>query len=186
MELQEALKKRRSVRKYTDYHVTDDEIKELLEAARIAQSWANTQVWEFIVVRDKAVMEQLVFTYSETNPARKCSLAVSALIVGCARTGVSGSKEGKDVTKYREWFLFDMGIAVQNLCLRAHEMGLGTVVAGLFDHDRCRKILSVPDGYEVVVILPVGRPETAGKEGPPRKELAKFTHLNRFGEPFIS
>lgn len=184
MELQEALKKRRSVRKYTDYRVTDEEIKEVLEAARIAPSWANTQVWEFIVVRDKALMEQITGTYSETNPARKCSLAVSAMIVGCAKSGVSGCKEGRDVTKFKEWFMFDMGLAVQSLCLRAHELGLGTVIVGLFDHARCNSLLSLPEGYETVVVLPIGKPETAGKEGPPRKELATFAHLNKFGTHF--
>ncbi|HPV42751.1 MAG TPA: nitroreductase family protein, partial [Spirochaetota bacterium] len=49
MELKEAILKRRSIRKFTDYQVTDAEIDELLEAARWAPSWANTQVWEFVV-----------------------------------------------------------------------------------------------------------------------------------------
>ena len=185
MELQEAIMKRRSVRKFTDYNVTDDEIKQLLEAARFAPSWANMQPWEFIVVRDKDVINKIADTYSETNPARKCSLAASVLIVGCAKNDLSGFKKGEKVTKFSEWFMFDLGLAVQNMSLKAHEIGLGSVILGLFDHNVCKDVLSVPDGYEVTVILPVGQPVDPDKAGPPRKELGKFVYLNKFGNAFV-
>jgi len=184
MELTEAIQNRRSVRKFTDYSVTDDEIRELLKAAGCAQSWSNTQVWEFIVVRDKTLIEKITGTYSDKNPATKCSLASSVMIIACAKTGVSGCYGGKEVTKFSNWFMFDLGIAVENLCLKAHEIGLGTVVVGLMDHNACKEILSVPDGYEVVAVIPIGKPLAAGKSGPPRKELKDFVHLNKFGKAF--
>jgi len=184
MELSDAILHRRSVRKFTDYAVTDEEIKGLLEAARLAQSWANTQVWEFVVVRDRGLIEKVTGTYVDKNPGTKCSLAASVLIVACAKTGVSGCYGGKDVTKFPNWFMFDLGIAVQNLCLKAHELGLGTVVIGLMDHDACKKIINLPDGYEVVAVLPVGKPAMEPKQGPPRKELNAFVHLNTFGKAF--
>jgi len=186
MEFQEAIEKRRSIRRFTDYYVPDEEILAVIEAARLAQSWANTQVWEFIVVRDREIIQKITSAYSETNPSRKCSNDASALIIACAKTGVSGSKGGHDVTKYPTWFMFDMGIAVQNLCLRAHEMGLGTVVVGLMDHDRCKKVLEIPEGYEVVVAIPIGKPATTPKDGPPRKELKSFVHLDQFGRFMIA
>ncbi len=185
MELLEAIEKRRSVRKFTDDKVTDEQIREILEAARMAPSWANTQVWEFIVIRERETLERIAETYSEFNPARKCTINASALIMACAKRDVSGFKEGKQTTKYNEWFMFDLGLAVQNLCLRAHELGLGTVIAGLFDHDKCREILSVPEGYEVVVSIPVGVPAVAAKKGPPRKELGEFVHKECFGESYF-
>jgi nitroreductase len=157
----------------------------MLEAARWAPSWANTQTWEFVVVRDKSLMEKISSTYSGTNPARKCTIAASALIVGCAKKGMAGSKNGVDVTKYSEWFMFDMGIAAQNICLKGCELGLGTVVVGLMDHDACKKLLSVPDDFEVVVVIPVGKPEAGEKQPTPRKKLESFVHLNKFGMPFI-
>lgn len=184
MELMDAVLNRRSVRKFTDYAVTDDEIRQLMEAARWAPSWANTQVWEFIVIRDKAIMEQIAGTYVDKNPATKCSLAASALIVACARTGVSGCYDGRDVTKFPNWFMFDLGIAVQNLCLKAHELGLGSVVAGFLDHDACKKIVGLPDGYEVVAVLPLGKPAVEGRPGPPRREQSSFVHLNSYGKEF--
>ena len=184
MELDEAITGRRSVRKYSDYIVTDEEIRELIEAARWAPSWANTQVWEFIVVRDRELIEKVTATYVEKNPATKGSLGASALVVACAKTGVSGCYDGKDLTKLPSWFMFDLGMAVQNLCLKAHALGLGTVVVGLMDHEACRRLLSLPEGYEVVAVLPVGRPAVPARSGPPRKELSEFLHLNRFGQAF--
>jgi hypothetical protein len=51
------------------------------------------------------------------------------------------------------------------------------------DHDACKKIVGLPDGYEVVAVLPIGKPE-ALRNSPGRKELAAMTHLERFGEKF--
>ncbi len=184
MELTDAILQRRSVRKFSDYVVTDDEIRQLMEAARWAPSWANTQVWEFVVIRERGLIEQVAGTYVDKNPATRCSLGASALVVACARTGVSGCYEGKDVTKLPNWFMFDLGIAVQNICLKAHDLGLGSVVVGLMDHDACKKIIGLPDGYEVVAVLPLGKPLTGPRQGPPRKELKDFVHLNRFGDAF--
>jgi nitroreductase len=184
MELQDAILKRRSQRKFTDYQVTDDELRALLEAARWAPSWANTQVWEFIVVRDRDVIAKVAATYAEPNPASKCTLAASALIVGCAKVGVSGGLKGIKETVFQEWFMFDLGLAVQNLCLRAHELGLGTVVVGSLDHAALEKALSVPDGYHAVVVLPIGKPAVPDKQPTPRKEIITFTHLDAFGKPW--
>ncbi|MDY6970471.1 MAG: nitroreductase family protein [Spirochaetota bacterium] len=185
MELQEAILKRRSIRKFTDYYVTDNEIKEVIEAARWAPSWSNYQPWEFIIIRDKQTIEEVTATYSETNPARKCSLAASVLIAVCAKKGVSGCKEGVVKTKYSEWYMFDLGMAVQNLVLKAHEIGLGSVVVGLLDHEACKKALQVPDDYELVVVVPLGKPAVVGKEGPPRKELENIVYLDKFGESYL-
>ncbi|MDY6964359.1 MAG: nitroreductase family protein [Halobacteriota archaeon] len=184
MELKEAILKRRSIRRFTDYLVTDDEIKEMIEAARWAPSWANTQSWEFIVVRDKKIIEDVTATYSEKNPATKCSNSASVLIVACAKKDISGYKKEEKKTKFSDWFMFDLGMAVQNLLLRAHELGLGSVVVGLLDHDACRKVLGVPDEYEVAVVVPIGRPDVEGKEGPPRKDLKEFVHLDNFDRTF--
>ena len=181
MELKEAILNRRSVRAFTHYHVADDEIRSIIDAARHAPSWANTQVWEFIVVRDRELIRKVTETYSETNPARKCSLASSAIIVACARLKISGCKGGVERTKFNEWFMFDLGMAVQNLCLRAHDLGLGTVVVGSMDHERCRSLLRIPDGYEPVVAIPIGRPASSPHAAPSRRDLNEVIHLDRFG-----
>ena len=178
MELQEAILKRRSVRKFTEDAVTDEELRQIFEAVRWSPSWANTQVWEFIVVRDKAVIEKVTGTYAEKNPATKCSLTASALIVACAKTGISGCYGGEELTAIHNWYMFDLGIAVQTLCLKAHELGLGTVVVGLLDHEACKKILAVPEDRKVVAVIPIGRPALPPREGPPRKSISEIVYLN--------
>jgi nitroreductase len=75
--------------------------------------------------------------------------------------------------------MFDIGIAAQNICLQAQDMGLGAVVMGLFDHNKTREILGVPEGYEVVTMIPVGYPAKPAS-APKRREIAEFTHYERF------
>ncbi|MCL1981273.1 MAG: nitroreductase family protein [Proteobacteria bacterium] len=184
MELQEAILNRRSVRRFTDEAVTDQQLRQIFETVRMSPSWGNTQVWEFVVVRDKELIQKITATYQMdkgTNPATKCSQAASALIVVCAKTGVSGCYGGVDNTKFSNWFMFDLGIATQTLCLRAHEMGLGTVVVGLLDHEACRRLITLPDGYEAVAVLPIGRPAVEQKAGPPRKQVADMVYRDAFG-----
>lgn len=181
MELQEAILKRRSVRKFTEESVSDEDLKQIFEAVRWSPSWANTQVWEFIVVRDKALIEAVTGTYTEKNPATKCSLAASALIVACAKTNVSGCYDGKESTSLKNWYMFDLGIAAQTLCLKAHEMGLGTVIVGLMNHEACKKILEVPEGHEVVAVIPIGKPVFPLKDGPPRKTVSEMVYTNKYG-----
>lgn len=182
MELQEAILKRRSIRKFTEEMVTDDDLRQIFEAVRWTPSWANTQVWEFIVVRDKELIKQVTGTFSENNPAKKGSLNATALIVACAKTGVSGCYGGKEATALQNWYMFDLGMAVQTLCLKAHELGLGTVVVGLMDHETCKKILDVGDGYKVVAVIPIGRPAVPPKEGPARKAISEMVYLDKFGK----
>lgn len=182
MELQEAIIKRRSVRKFTDDFVTDEELKNIFEAVRWSPSWSNTQAWEFVVVRDKELIAKVTATYIGKNPSTKCSLAASALIVVCAKTGVSGCYGGVEVTKHVNWYMFDLGIAAQTLCLKAHEMGLGTVMIGLMDHEACKKVIVLPEGYEVAAVIPIGRPAVEPKEGPARKTVSDMVHLDAFGK----
>jgi nitroreductase len=181
MELNDAILTRRSVRKFTDYYVTDEEINSILEAARWAPSWSNTQCWEIIVIRDRELIEKVTETYSDPNPAKKCSLAASALIAVAGKADLPGFKDGIARTKFDSWFMFDLGIAVQNMSLKAHDMGLGTVIVGSLDHDRCAELLDIKKPYELAVILPVGKPVEFKKDGPKRRDITDFKHMNKFG-----
>ena len=182
MELQEAIVQRRSIRRFTEDKVTDQELQEIFEAVRWSPSWANTQVWEFVVLRDKELISKVTGIYQSgkgTNPATKCSLAASALIVVCAKTGVSGCYDGKESTKFTNWFMFDLGIATQTLCLKAWEQGLGSVIIGSFDHKEAEALLAVPPGYEMAAIIALGYPDHEPPV-PKRREVQEFVHYDRF------
>ena len=90
------------------------------------------------------------------------------IIVLCALRGVSGYHRGEVTTDKDDWFMFDVGLAVQNLCLAAHGLGLGTVIVGLFDHQKAAQILGVPKKVEVVAMTPLGSPP--GREGRRREK----------------
>ena len=181
MELHEAIMTRRSVRKFTDYYVTDDDISRILEAAQWAPSWSNTQCWEFIIIRDREQIKRIVETLSETNPARKCTESATVLIAFCGKSDLPGFRDGVKRTKFDSWYMFDLGIAVQNMQLTAHDMGLGSVVVGSMNHDKCARLLNITPPYELLGILPIGKPVELKKEGPERREIAEFTHKEMFG-----
>ncbi len=179
MELMDIIEKRRSVRKYEDKEISKQDLDKIFKSVRWAPSWANTQCWDIIVVKDKKIRESLQATIGPKNPATKSIVSASVLLALCGKTGESGYYKGKVTTKFGDWLLFDLGIATQNICLTAHALGLGTVIVGLFDHDKAKKILNVPDTHEVVALIPLGYPAHEPKP-PKRKAVEEFVHYDSF------
>ena len=97
----------------------------------------------------------------------------------CAERERSGFYKGQAITKFGDWFMFDLGIATQSLCLSAHKLGLGTVIVGVFDHNRAKEILNVAEKYEVVVLIPLGYP-AKDSPAPRRREIKDFSHRDTF------
>ena len=180
MEVLEAIKTRRSIRKYKPDPVDDEKLEKVLEAARQAPSWANTQCWQFVVVRDAQTKGLLCDTLSETNPARDAVRNAPIVIVACAEMGRAGYKSGEVTTDKGDWFMFDVALAMHNLVLAAHALGLGTVYVGLFDAKKAASILSLPEEYCTVAMTPLGYPDET-KEARSRKELADFVHYDKWG-----
>ncbi|MCF8040274.1 MAG: nitroreductase family protein [Desulfohalobiaceae bacterium] len=179
MDFLNIIKERRSIRKFEDREIPKDVEHTLLEAVQWSQSWANTQCWEVLVVKDKDVRSRLQETMGKGNPASK-AIVDAPLLVGLAgRLQSAGYYKGQEVTKFGDWFLFDLGLATQNLCLTAHALGLGSVVVGLFDHDKAKEALAIPDGYELPVLVPLGYPAQSPKP-PQRRDIEEFLHYERF------
>jgi nitroreductase len=180
VELFEAIKKRRSIRKYKSTPVAEKDLEMVLDAARWAPSWANTQCTRFVVVRDKRIKTELMETLSPNNGARPALAEAPVLIVACAELGRSGYKKGEVRTDKGDWFMFDVALAMQNLVLAAHSLGLGTVHIGLFDAKKAAEILEVPEGFTVVEMTPLGYPDAEGKTTS-RKELSEIVFHEKFG-----
>jgi nitroreductase len=173
------LKERRSVRKYEDKEIPQEILNQILEAVRWSPSWANTQCWEVVVIKDSAVKTKLQETLAPKNPATKAIVNAPVLLALCGKRNSSGYYGGQVTTKFGDWFMFDLGIATQSLCLAAHHFGLGTVVVGLIDHDRAKTVLNVPAEYELVALIPLGYPAKISS-APGRRKIQEFTHLNAF------
>lgn len=182
MELRECILGRRSIRRFQDRPIGEDILRELLEAVRWSPSWANTQCWEVILVREEARKKAIAGTYNESNPATQGTIEAPVVAVFCARKGRSGYKKGTMASNKGDWFMFDLGIACQNFCLAAYDLGLGTVFVGSLDHQKLDQVLELPDGVEAVAVIPLGYPAQEGK-APPRKPLADFVFIEKYGQP---
>ena len=174
------VKSRRSIRRYQEDKAVPEEIlNNILESVKWAPSWANSQCWEVIVIKDGAIKEKLKETIMEKNPATKAISAAPVLLALCGKTNSSGFYNNVATTKFGDWFMFDLGIATQNICLSAQNFGLGTVIVGLFDHNNARSLLKIPEGYELVALIPLGYPAKE-PEAPKRREVNEFTHYDTF------
>jgi len=184
MDLMEAIKSRRSIRKYKADPVPEDALQKVMEAVRWAPSWHNTQCWEVIVVKDQKVKSELATTLihiPKSNPAASSLTDAPIVLVLCGIKGVSGYYKGQPQTVKGDWLMFDTGLGMQNLCLAAHALGLGTVVVGRFDHKKVGEILGVPQNVEVVAMTPLGYPAVEGTT-PKRKEVSEFVFQEKYRE----
>ena len=173
------VRERRSIRNFEDKAVPEDSLRKILEAVQWAPSWANTQCWEVIVVSDLQMKQKVQEAVPKANPAFKSIVNAPVILALCARLNTAGCYKGVVTTKFGDWFMFDMGIAAQNIMLSAHSLGLGTVVVGLFEHEVAKKALDVPDGFELVCLMPLGYPSKVPSP-PKRKALSEFVHHDTF------
>jgi nitroreductase len=184
MDALEAIKTRRSVRKFLNRPVEPEKLQAILEATRMAPSWANMQCWRFVVVQDLQVKVRISeLSYVEayfatrgykTNPSQKALAQAPVVIVACADPAQSGELWGQD------YYMTDLGIAAENLMLAAHAVGLGTVFVGIFDEEKLRELLGIPANIRIVGLFPLGYPEEGWKAGPPRKPLDEIVYPGRW------
>jgi len=190
MDVIEAIKNRRSIRHYKADPLDDEAVNTVLEAAHWAPSWGNMQCWRFIVVRDPKIKGEVAGTLLRVkvdnewveNAAASAFKQAPVLIVLCAELGKAGFRaDGTPVTEKGDyWFMFDVALAMENLVLAAHSLGLGTVIVGGFDAGKVAQILEVPTGFTVVTMTPLGFPDHKGQVSP-RKELSEVIYIEKYG-----
>lgn len=178
-EMLNVIKNRRSIRKFDDKPVSEEMIALLLEAVQWSPSWANTQCWEVVIVKDVTVKEKLQNTMLGKNPAAKAVGSAPVVLAICGKTKRSGYYKNEAPTMFGDWMLFDLGIVTQSLCLTAQAMGLGSVIVGLFEHAKAKKILNLPASHEVVVLIPIGHP-AQHPSAPKRRGINEFSHTDTF------
>lgn len=184
MDLMSIIKGRRSVRKFTEQEVSAEQVEFLLEAVRWAPSWRNNQCWQIVIVKDAQIKQQ-ISALMPGNPAAGAVTAAPLLFVMCARKGKSGYKSGQIVTEKGDtWYMFDMGIAGEHLCLAAYEQGLGSVHVGGFDATEVSNLLHLPEDVIPIEVIPVGY-QGEDTKGPRRKEIEEFVFVDQYGQPYV-
>ena len=173
MELMTGIKSRRSIRKFTDEKISQEVMNEVIEAARFAPSWKNTQIARYTVVENEEIKAKIAndcvlgFEFNTKTLNRATAIVVVSYVTkrcGYERDGsFSTSKEDR-------WEMFDAGIATQTFCLAAHEKGLGTCIMGIFDEDAIAKLIDLPENQKIGAVIAMGYPVFA-PDAPPRKEV---------------
>jgi nitroreductase len=208
MDVSEAIKKRRSIRKFKPDLIPEEKIRLLLESARLAPSGTNTQPWRFIVVKDDDTKKKLQEAAHNQGHVKSASV----IIVCCA--DLKAFKEfperveeliesGALPERTREMFIpylkkgmdtvtkdalmiaaaANVAIAVEHIVLQAVEIGLGTCWVRWYEDNEVKEILDIPEHVEVMALLPVGVPDEEPSSRP-RLSLDKIVYSEKFGEKF--
>ncbi|MBT6229970.1 MAG: nitroreductase, partial [Candidatus Scalindua sp.] len=183
MDVSEAIRIRRSIRKFKPDPISEEKIKLLLESARLAPSGTNTQPWRFIVVRDDDTKTKLQRAAHNQKHVKRAPV----IIVCCA--DLKAFKEfptrvdeliesGALPERTREVFIpyiekgmstvtkdalmvaaaANVAIAIEHIVLKAVEIGLGTCWVRWYEDEKVKEILDMPEHVEVMALLPVGIP----------------------------
>ncbi len=174
MDIFQAIRDRRSIRKYKEIPVEREKIAQMLDAARLAPSWKNMQCWRFLVLEDQARREALLSAFPDDNPGKKAIAQAPVVIVVCADVAESGVENGI------AYYIADAAIAFEHLCLTAHALGLGTCWMGWYDEAAIISALGIPGGHRVVGVTPLGYPDQEPKPRP-RKALTDIAFFNEWG-----
>ncbi len=173
METLQCIETRRSIRRFTEEPVTKEQLEAVVSYAKYAPTWKNVQATRYIAVVDAekkaAIAEQAVMDF-EGN--KKIINSAPVLIVQTIVDSRSGyERDGSfSTSKGTHWQSYDAGIAAQTLCLAAHDMGLGTVIMGIFDEAKVKEIIEVPEGQSVAALIAIGHPKFT-PDPVPRKDV---------------
>src|SRR5512134_3531164 len=170
MNVSDAIRTKRAVRKFQDKPLPEDVILAILNAGRRSQSSKNEQTWQFIAIRDKSILEALSKCGTYAGHLAGAVLAVAILTPD-------------PTTKFQ--IMFDAGQAAAFMQLAAWELGIGSVPASIYEHEKARQILGFPAEWHLRVALSFGYPADEGKltaapKKGGRRSLDEVVHWDRW------
>ncbi|MEN6457776.1 MAG: nitroreductase family protein [Thermoguttaceae bacterium] len=166
MNVLEAIRTRRSVRRYEDRPVPEDLIETLLRAAAIAPSARNQQPWHFVVIDDRATLAEIARINPNAQMARRAPLG----ILICADLDLETSPG---------YWVVDCAAAVENILLAAHGLGLGAVWTGVYPRqermDGLKRLVQLPPSVMAHSLVVLGYPA----EQPPADDRYRPDRVHR-------
>jgi nitroreductase len=165
----EAIARKRMIREFTDRPLEPDHLVRILNAGRRAGSSKNLQRWDFIVCRDRAHLADLA-----TVGPYAGHLGGAAVAIALVTPDPSAADSPLSV-------MFDLGMAAANMMLAAWELGIGSVPATVYDHDRARELLGYPADRHCEYLISFGYPAdpealTRPNKAGGRQALADILH----------
>ncbi|HUG89096.1 MAG TPA: nitroreductase family protein [Actinomycetota bacterium] len=171
METGEAIRSRRNVRSFEDRSIPAADIDRILEAARRTPSSRNQQRWDFIVITDRARLEELSGVWRGAGHVADAAAAL-ALIAPDA-----------DDPRRRESVQYDLGQVTMAIMLAAADLGVGSCHAGVADQDLARRALGFPEDRSCAWLISLGYPggrPLAPIERPDRRPFDDVVHRERW------
>lgn len=175
MDIISFIKSRRSVRSWTDQHVPDDLLKNILEAGRFSPSPLNSQPWHFIVIRTKETIKNLMSEAKHGPFLQSADVVIVVTIEKLARVDEWLSEHKQHI--------YSGACAMENMWLATSALNLGCCWVSV-DDAATRKVLSIPDSQEILGSLAIGYPKTTPKEHmeSDRKFLQEIVFYEKFGQ----
>ena len=171
MDFYEVVKKRRSYRAYKPDMPEKEKIERILDAARLAPTWANMQGIRYIISQDPGKVKEIWRAVDQKTKFAEAPMFITGVIAE------SGSGTNPNGLKY---YAVDFGIAFEHLILAATEEGLATCWIGYFNEEKVKEILEIPKKYRVIGLTPLGYPIKEKGEITDRRPLEKIVHWEKF------
>ncbi|MGB9722048.1 MAG: nitroreductase family protein [bacterium] len=186
MDVFEAIKWRRSVRRFSPQKIEREKLLKILEAGRLAPSSSNRQAWHFVIVDDQDLIKQIPEkVVTGTKGIVSWIKDAPLVIVGCYTKAITHLVAQ---IYNRENHLIDISIAMTHMVLEATELGIGTCYVGWFNERHLKKVLKIPDRYRIAMLVIMGYPEEqstpdgiGGIKPRSRKELKEIVSYNQWG-----
>ena len=167
MEVHQAIQTLLAVRSYQEKPIPDAVVAQIVQAARLTGSSRNRQEWDFVVVRERAILQQLGALASTGPYIAQAPLAIAVVVPEAPVGYIDGAR------------------AAQDMMLAAWGAGIGSNWVGNMNKPEVKALLQVPDDKMVLVVIPFGYPtEEVGKGKKQRKPLAEVAHAEHYGTPF--
>lgn len=176
MTITNAIKERRSIRKFKQVAIPHEIIEDIIEETSYAPSWKHTQTPRYVFIENKELMNQIAddmilgFEFNEST-LRNCA---GVMLVSYITNRSGFERDASFSTPKQDGFeMFDAGIAAQTLCLSAHGKGIGTVITGYFDEEKILKLLDMPENQKIGALICMGYPDET-PTAPRRKPVSEL------------
>lgn len=162
MEVFDAIKNRKSIRKYKPEKISKEKIDILIEAGRLAPTAANKQNFKLIIVDNEDIKKRLIVACNNQK------------FVGTASHVIAGTTDPD-----WKWNQVDLAIVFEHIVLEAFELGFGTCWIGAFNEKEVKKILEIPANIKVVALLAIGFPDETPEQSS-RKMVEDIVSYNKY------